>query len=91
MLRNCPDASSDEKKRLFYKFKKFLPNKNVRNVNIKDLELPTVPVELQKIILEQWLLDSGAPSIIMSKEMTEEIVKEESPLDQNGDRASCLS
>ena len=91
MLRNCPDASSDEKKRLFYKFKKFLPNKNIRNVNIKDLEVPTVPVELQKIILEQWLLDSGAPSIIMSKEMTEDIVKEDSPLDQNGDGASCLS
>jgi hypothetical protein len=46
-------------------------------VNIKDPEDPTVPIKLQEFVLENFVLDSGAPTTISSKKVSEKIVKKE--------------
>jgi len=67
LLRNRPHTWDNEKEMIFYNFKNSLHKKYARNVGIKDLKNPTFPIKLHKIVLKQCLLDSGAPSTIISK------------------------
>jgi hypothetical protein len=76
LSRKCPDALYYEKNKIFDEFKKSLPKKNVRNVNIEDPENPTAQMKLQEIVLENCLRDSEALVSIIYKEMAAKIVKE---------------